>query len=209
MCFLLDFLQLYSNIKTLNKQLKGKNMLFHYARVSTTDQNLDRQIQEVKCDRLYCDKQSGKNVNREQLQAMLSNIRENDEVTCLSMDRLSRSLTDLIKLVEEITSKGAKITFVKENMTFTPNKNDPFQNLMLSMLGAINQFYRENLLEIQRQGIYYAKIAGKYSKKRKKKLSAEQVNEIKEKMKLRETNVSALAKEYGVSRGLLYQLVKE
>ena len=55
-------------------------MLFHYARVSTTDQNLDRQIQEVKCDRLYCDKQSGKNVNREQLQAMLSNIRSGDEI---------------------------------------------------------------------------------------------------------------------------------
>ena len=184
-------------------------MLFHYARVSTTDQNLDRQVREVKCDRLYCDKQSGKNVNREQLQAMLMNIREGDEITCLSMDRLSRRLDDLISLVNEITSKGAKITFQKENMTFTPNKNDPFQNLMLSMLGDINQFYRENLLEIQRQGIYYAKIAGKYSKKRKKKLSAEQVNEIKEKMKLRETNVSALAKEYGVSRGLLYQLVKE
>ena len=184
-------------------------MLFHYARVSTTDQNLDRQIQEVKCDRLYCDKQSGKNVNREQLQAMLSNIREGDEITCLSMDRLSRSLDDLIKLVKEITAKGAKITFQKENMTFTPNKNDPFQNLMLSMLGAINQFYRENLLEIQREGIRCAKMAGKYSKERKKKLSDEQIKDIKEKMKLRETNVSALAKEYGVSRGLLYQLIKE
>ena len=184
-------------------------MLFHYARVSTTDQNLDRQIQEVKCDRLYCDKQSGKNVNREQLQAMLSNIREGDEITCLSMDRLSRSLDSLISLVNEITSKGAKITFIKENMTFTPNKTDAFQNLMLSMLGAINQFYRENLLEIQREGIRCAKIAGKYSKERKKKLTDEQVKEIKEKMKLRETNVSALAKEYGVSRCLLYQLVKE
>lgn len=184
-------------------------MLFHYARVSTTDQNLDRQIQEVKCDRLYCDKQSGKNVNREQLQAMLSNIREGDEITCLSMDRLSRSLDSLISLVNEITSKGAKITFIKENMTFTPNKTDAFQNLMLSMLGAINQFYRENLLEIQREGIRCAKIAGKYSKERKKKLTDEQVKEIKEKMKLRETNVSALAKEYGVSRCLLYQLIKE
>ena len=186
-----------------------KPMLFHYARVSTNDQNLDRQIQEVKCDRLYCDKQSGKNVNREQLQAMLSNIREGDEITCLSMDRLSRSLADLIKLVEEITDKGATITFVKENMTFTPNKKDPFQNLMLSMLGAINQFYRENLLEIQREGIRCAKLAGKYTKERKKKLSPEQVNEIKEKMKLRETNVSALAREFGVSRCLLYQLVKD
>lgn len=184
-------------------------MLFHYARVSTNDQNLDRQIQEVKCDRLYCDKQSGKNVNREQLQAMLANLRENDHVTCLSMDRLSRSLADLIKLVEEITDKGATITFVKENMTFTPNKKDPFQNLMLSMLGAINQFYRENLLEIQREGIRCAKLAGKYTKERKKKLSPEQVNEIKEKMKLRETNVSALAREFGVSRCLLYQLAKD
>lgn len=63
---------------------------------------------------------------------MSSNIREGDEITFLSMGRLSRSLADLIKLVEEITSKGAKITFVKENMTFTPNKNAPFQNLMLS-----------------------------------------------------------------------------
>ncbi len=184
-------------------------MLFHYARVSTTDQNLDRQIHEVKCDRLYCDKQSGKNVNREQLQAMLLNIREGDEIHCLSMDRLSRSLDDLIKLVKEITSKGAKITFIKENMTFTPNKNDPFQNLMLSLLGSINQFFRENLLEIQREGIRCAKNAGKYSKERKKKLSPEQINEIKEKMKLRETNVSALAREYGVSRCLLYQLVKK
>ena len=185
-----------------------KTMLFHYARVSTTDQNLDRQIQEVKCDRLYCDKQSGKNVNREQLQAMLLNIREGDEVTCLSMDRLSRSLADLIKLVEEITAKGAKITFLKENMTFTPNKKDPFQNLMLSMLGSVNEFFRLNLLQVQKEGIRCAKLAGKYAKPRKKKLSPEQVKEIKEKMKLRETNVSALAREFGVSRCLLYQLAK-
>ena len=196
----------YLDVKLTDMDIKP--MLFHYARVSTNDQNLDRQIQEVKCDRLYCDKQSGKKVNREQLQAMLSNIREGDEITVLSMDRLSRSLADLIKLVEEITDKGATITFVKENMTFTPNKKDPFQNLMLSMLGAINQFYRENLLEIQREGIRCAKLAGKYAKERKKKLSPEQINEIKEKMKLRETNVSALAREFGVSRCLLCQLAK-
>ena len=183
-------------------------MLFHYARVSTTDQNLDRQIQEVKCDRLYCDKQSGKNINREQLQAMLSNIREGDKITCLSMDRLSRSLTDLINLVKEITSKGATISFEKENLTFTPNTNDPFQNLMLSMLGAINQFYRENLLEIQREGIRCAKQRGVYSKERKKKLTPEQIAEIKEKMSNRETNASALAKEYKISRALFYQVLK-
>ncbi len=184
-------------------------MLFHYARVSTTDQNLDRQIQEVKCDRLYCDKQSGKNTNREQLQAMLSNIREGDKITCLSMDRLSRSLTDLINLVKEITSKGATIKFEKEHLTFTPNRNDPFQNLMLSMLGAINQFYRENQLEIQREGIRCAVLRGAYSKERMKKLSAEQIKEIKELMKSRETNATAIAKQYGIGRTLLYKVIKE
>ena len=183
-------------------------MLFHYARVSTTDQNLDRQIQEVECDRLYCDKQSGKNVNREQLQAMLSNLREGDKISCLSMDRLSRSLTDLINLVKEITSKGATISFEKEHLIFTPDKNDPFQNLMLSMLGAINQFYRENLLEIQREGIRCAKQRGAYSKERKKKLSKEQINEIKIKMADRNTNATALAQEYKISRCLLYQVLK-
>ena len=183
-------------------------MLFHYARVSTSDQNLDRQIQEVKCDRLYCDKQSGKNVNREQLQAMMSNIREGDKITCLSMDRLSRSLADLIKLVEEITSKGASISFEKEHLIFTSNKKDPFQNLMLSMLGAINHFYRENLLEIQREGIRCAKLRGAYSKERKKKLSQEQIKEIKNRMSDRNTNATALAKEYGISRCLLYQVLK-
>ena len=169
---------------------------------------LQTKIQEVKCDRLYCDKQSGKNIKREQLQAMLSNIREGDKITCLSMDRLSRSLTDLINLVKEITSKGATISFEKENLTFTPNTNDPFQNLMLSMLGAINQFYRENLLEIQREGIRCAKQRGVYSKERKKKLTPEQIKEIKERMSNRETNATALAKEYEISRALLYQVIK-
>lgn len=80
---------------------------------------------------------------------------------------------------------------------------------MLSMLGAINQFYRENQLEIQREGIRCAKLRGAYSKERKKKLTEEQVKEIKELMTKRETNVSALAKQYGVSRCLLYQVIKK
>jgi DNA invertase Pin-like site-specific DNA recombinase len=186
-------------------------MLIGYARVSSSDQNEARQIEEFKqlgTEKNFIDKQSGRNCDRPQLKEMLSFIRSGDTLVIESYSRLARSTADLIKLVEEITTKGAKITFQKENMTFTPNKKDPFQNLMLSMLGAINQFYRENLLEIQREGIRCAKLAGKYAKKRKKKLSPEQINEIKEKMKLRETNVSALAREFGVSRCLLYQLAK-
>lgn len=139
---------------------------------------------------------------------MLSNLREGDKISCLSMDRLSRSLTDLINLVKEITSKGATISFEKEHLTFTHDRNDPFQNLMLSMLGAINQFYRENLLEIQREGIRCAKQRGAYSKERKKKLSKEQINEIKIKMADRNTSATALAQEYKISRCLLYKVLK-
>lgn len=167
-------------------------MLFHYARVSTTDQNLDRQIQEVECDRLYCDKQSGKNVNREQLQAMLSNLREGDKISCLSMDRLSRSLTDLINLVKEITSKGATISFEKEHLTFTPDRNDPF---LTSFLYKIDLWLQ-------------ASKALSFEKERKKKLSKEQINEIKIKMADRNTNATALAQEYKISRCLLYQVLK-
>lgn len=79
---------------------------------------------------------------------------------------------------------------------------------MLSMLGAINQFYRENLLEIQREGIRCAKIAGKYSTERKKKLTSEQIKEIQNRMSDRKTNATAFAKEYGINRGLLYQVLK-
>ena len=176
-----------------------KTMIFHYARVSTNDQNLSRQIQEVKCDRLYCDKQSGKNVNREQLQAMMANIREDDEITCLSMDRLSRSLADLIKLVEEITTKGAKITFQKENMTFTPNKKDPFQNSKRAVITFTVSGTSYEIIKIIENNMLKETSLSQYLK---------DMFHLKEKMKLRETNVSALAREFGVSRCLLYQLAK-
>lgn len=80
---------------------------------------------------------------------------------------------------------------------------------MLSMLGAINQFYRENQLEIQREGIRCAKMRGAYSKERMKKLSPEQIKEIKELMKSRETNATAIAKQYGIGWTLLYKVIKE
>ena len=198
-------------VKFTKHQQKGHKMKFGYCRVSTTDQNLDRQLKELegKVDRLYCDKKSGKDTDRPELQAMLMNIRPQDEIECLSLDRISRSLKDVISLIEEINGKGATIHFIKEGFTFTPNKNDPFQKLMLSMLGAINEFYRTNQLEVQRAGIQCAKEKGKYKKPRKKKLALEQIRIIKELINQNAKSISAIAREFNISRVSLYKYIKQ
>lgn len=113
-------------------------MIFNYKRVSTTDQNTERQLLDVPCDRAYIEKISGKNTNRPELQAMLLNIRTGDIINVHSMDRLARNTKDLLNLVEEITSKGAKIVFHKENLTFAPDRQDPYQKMMMTMLGAVS-----------------------------------------------------------------------
>ena len=194
-----------------NNKRKDKKMKMGYCRTSCQDQNLDRQLKELegKVDRLYCDKKSGKDTDRPQLQAMLMNLREGDQIECLSLDRLSRNLKDVISLIETINEKGCIIHFIKEGFTFTPNKSDPFQKLMLSMLGAINEFYRTNQLEVQRAGIQCAKEKGKYKKPRKKKLNADQITEIKQALEQRISSISQLAKKFGISRVSLYKYIKQ
>lgn len=102
-------------------------MIFNYKRVSTTDQNTERQLLDIACDREYVEKISGKDTNRPELQAMLLNIRAGDVVNVHSMDRLARNTKDLLNLVEHITDQGAKVVFHKENLTFAPDKQDPYQ----------------------------------------------------------------------------------
>ena len=184
------------------------NMIFNYIRVSTALQNTDRQLLNVSCNREYTDKLSGKDTNRPQLQAMLDNLREGDIINVHSMDRLARNVQDLLSLIDTIMKKGATIKFHKENLTFEANKKtDAFQKLMLTLLGAVSEFEREILLERQREGIAIAKQKGKY-KGGKKKLSNEQIHEIKAVVMDRTTNISQLAKKYNVTRQTIYNLVK-
>ena len=100
------------------------------------------------------------------------------------------------------------ITFHKENMTFNNNKQtDAFQKLMLTMLGAISEFERAIILERQKEGIAIAKAKGKY-KGGKKKLSDQQIQEIKAVVNDRKTNISTLAKKYNITRQTIYNLIK-
>lgn len=176
-------------------------MRIGYQRVSTLDQNTDRQLDGVPVDKLFTDKASGKDTNRPALQQALDYAREGDTLVIHSMDRLARNVEDLRRIVRQLTSRGVQVEFVKEHLLFT-GEDSPMNTLLLSMLGAVAEFERAIILERQREGIALAKAKGKY-KGRKQALSTEQVEELKD-MKKAGHPIAQLAKRYGVSRQTIY-----
>ena len=106
-----------------------------YIRVSSLDQNPERQLEGVPCERTFIDKVSGKDTNRPQLQELLGFVREGDLVIVHSMDRLARNLDDLRGLVQKLTGKGVSVEFLHEHLTFT-GEDTPMANLLLSVMGA-------------------------------------------------------------------------
>ena len=172
-----------------------------YLRVSTVDQNTDRQLDGVALDKAFTDKASGKDTNRPELARALEYVREGDTLVVHSMDRLARNLEDLRRIVRELTGKGVRVEFAKESLTFT-GEDSAMNTLLLSMLGAVAEFERSMILERQREGIAIAKAAGKY-KGRKASLSQTQVQELRERLAAGES-VTVLAADYGVSRQTVY-----
>jgi DNA invertase Pin-like site-specific DNA recombinase len=179
----------------------SKGQTVGYLRVSTADQNTDRQLDGLQLDKVFTDHASGKDTNRPQFQAMRAHVREGDEVVVHSMDRLARSLVDLRRTVDEFTAEGVRVRVVKEGLTFG-DTDDPCATLMLSVMGAVAEFERALLLERQREGIAIAKSKGVY-KGRKPSLSAEQSDEVKRRLAAGES-AAALSREYDVSRATIY-----
>ncbi|WP_027190862.1 recombinase family protein [Fundidesulfovibrio putealis] len=172
-----------------------------YVRVSSVDQNLARQLDGVRLDERFEDKASGKDTNRPGLESCLKHLRKGDTLHVHSMDRLARSLADLLRLVKELTERGVAVKFHKEALTFTGEPN-PMQDLQLAVMGAVAEFERSMIKERQREGIAAAKAAGKQLG-RSKMLTPEQVEEIKARIAAGET-VKSLAQKYGISRQSLY-----
>ena len=173
-----------------------------YTRVSTIDQNLDRQLDGIDVDKVFADKVSGKNTHRPQLDELLDYVRDGDTVIVHSMDRLARNLDDLRQLVRTLTGRGIQVEFVKENLTFTGD-DSPMATLLLSIMGSFAEFERALIRERQMEGIAAAKKRGVYTG-RKKALTDQQISEIRQRVAAGETK-AALAREYGVSRETLYQ----
>jgi DNA invertase Pin-like site-specific DNA recombinase len=179
-----------------------KGLVVGYQRVSTVDQNTARQLDGIQLDKVFTDQASGKDTNRPQLTACLSYVREGDTLVVHSMDRLARSLKDLLHTVDDLTARGVRVRFVKENLTFTNDTSDPCAELMLAVMGAVAQFERSLLLERQREGIAIAKTKGKYLG-RKPSLTAEQAEQVAARLD-DGASASALAREFGVSRATVY-----
>lgn len=181
-------------------------MIVGYVRVSTVEQNESRQLvtmNKYKVEKVFSEKVSAKDTNRIELNAMIDYVREGDTIVIHDFSRLARSTKDLLEIVELLKGKGVKLISDKENI----DSSTATGKLMLTMIGAINEFERTNLLERQREGIAIAKSKGKY--KGRKEIKIENFEDQYNKYMNRELNKTQLSKELGVSRPTLDKLIKE
>ncbi|PLA30124.1 Pin-related site-specific recombinase/DNA invertase [Lactobacillus crispatus] len=137
-----------------------------YARVSSKEQHLDRQLAALKdVDKLFTDKLSGANTNRPELQKMLAYIREGDIVMVTELDRLGRNNHDLTKIMNTIQNKGATLDVLNlPSMTgiADPNLRQLMTNLIIELYKYQAESERKRIIERQQQGISLAKQQGKY-----------------------------------------------
>ncbi len=177
-----------------------------YVRVSSLDQNSERQLDGVPLDHIFTDQASGKDAKRPELVRLLAFVRPGDTVVVHSMDRLARNLDDLRQIVQQLTGRGIQIQFIKEGLTFT-GEDSPMATLLLSVMGAFAEFERALIRERQREGIAVAKQHGTYTG-RKKVLSPALIAALKSRAAAGEAK-ARLAQEFGISRQTLYRYVRE
>lgn len=176
-----------------------------YIRVSSTDQNTERQLDGIDVDRMFTDHVSGKDTQRPELEAMLTYARDGDTILVHSMDRLARNLDDLRAMVRTLTARGVQVEFVKERLVFS-GEDTPIAMLMLSVMGAFAEFERALIRERQREGIALAKQRGAY-KGRRPALTAAQAGELRA-AAATGTPKAMLAREFGISRETVYQYLR-
>ena len=177
-----------------------------YIRVSSTEQNTDRQLSDtgIEFDKVFEDKASGKNTDRPALQDMIGYVRKGDTLHVHSIDRLGRSLIDLKTLVTQLNDMGVSVHFHKEKLDFEVGKTDKLQTLMFDMLGAFAEFERSMIKERQREDIEKAKAKGVYNKDKRKKVDYAELNAaIESGMSYRQ-----VADKFGVGVGTVDRAVK-
>ena len=154
-------------------------MIVGYRRISSSDgsQKFDRQDLGNDVERIFQDEVSGSSTDRKALQEMLSFCGSGDLIKVFSIDRLARSLQDLLSIIQLLQEKGVKIEFLSEGLTFSNDKADPFQMLQLSMIGSVAEFERSMIRSRQKQGIALAKANGVYSKA--KKINQDKIRQLR------------------------------
>jgi DNA invertase Pin-like site-specific DNA recombinase len=191
--------------------ISKKEIMMHgkrigYIRVSSADQNPDRQLEGIELDERFVEYASAKNVDRPKLKEMLIYARKNDHLFIHSIDRFARNLRDLQELVEKFLAKGVIISFIKENLTFDSENISSMSNFLLQIMGSLAEFERCITYERQMEGVRIARLKKKY-KGRVPKFNAEQIIEIKKMYDLGIPKVK-IAKHFGSSRFTVYKYLK-
>lgn len=179
-----------------------------YIRVSTIDQNEARQVEALEkydIKRYFTEKASAKDTNRPKLQEMMDFVREGDTVYVHDFSRLARSTADLLSIAESLKEKKVELVSIKENI----DTSTPTGKLMLTMIAAIAEFERANLLERQREGIAIAKREGKYKGGKPKTVHLESYARELAKYRSRQQTKKEMAKNLGVSRPTLDKIIKQ
>ena len=180
-----------------------------YARVSSKDQNLDRQIEQLKAEKVftyYTDKASGGSRERPGLDEAMRYVRAGDQLVVTSMDRCARSLTDLYAIVDELVSKGVSVKFLKEGQIYSKDST-PIAKLMLGLLGSVAEFERSIIRERQAEGIARAKERGVY-KGRARVLTDDQLAQARAWVAAGVPKAE-VARRLGVGRTTLYSYLRQ
>lgn len=194
-------------VETVEVPATEKPRVIGYARVSTREQNLDRQIKALKnygCDIILEEKKTGKNMDRLQLQTLLNTVKAGDTVVVSELTRISRSTADLHALVNELDNKGVTFKSLKESWIDTTTAHG---RLIFTMLAGVAQFERELLLERQAEGIEVAKERGvKFGRKLDKDANLARAIELYKEGKYPASEIAKMCK---LSRATLYRRLKD
>lgn len=180
--------------------------VFGYARVSTHEQTLDLQqdaLEEAGATITYVDIATGKDADRPELKQCLKALRTGDTLLVWRLDRLGRSVQDLVRIVKDLLERGVKLQSLKESI----NTDGPVGTLMFHLFAALAEFERGLVVERTNAGLAAARARGRTGGRPRALTTQQQRNAIAM-MRNREIPVADIAMTFGVSRSTLYNLVK-
>jgi len=193
--------------RIITNEVQADKTKVGYVRVSSVEQNVGRQLEafkELNLYKIFVEKISTRDPNRPMLRQMMEYVREGDTIFVKDFSRLARSTKDLLDITDELARKGVKVISLKENL----DTDTPTGKLMLTLIGAIYEFERENILERQREGIAIAKSQGKF-KGRKEIDRPGQWDEIYNMYKSRAITGTEAMSRLGLKRNTFYKFVKK
>jgi len=182
-------------------------MKIGYARVSTTDQNLEAQIKQLEqagCEKIFSEKTSGKSRNRPEFEKLMTQMRVDDVLIVTKLDRLARSLSDLVAIIVDLKEAGAGFMSLGEGFDLST----PAGRMQMGMFAVIAEFEREIIVQRTKDGLAYARSKGRHGG-RPSALTPLQRKELIERVNRGDLSIPTVGKVYGVSRATVNRIMKK